>query len=281
MLWVLPAGLLAGFVLGYLGAGGTVIGLPFVLFLAGLPPHMALGTNALGVSLIAAALLAFRIWQGKVNIADGLVFALPGLAGIYSGVRLGLIFPGQKLVFLLGFLLFFVSAWMFYLSTQLPANPADSTENGLEPPRDSRAPKNGILQAVDPPPRETKVSADQNSKVRYLRMALVALLIGLVAGFFGIGGGFLIVPGLVLAGNMGLMEAAATSLLPIAVFSGWIGVQYLLSGSAQAPLSGMMLGGGLFGGWAGIEVGRRLSKKTSQQIFAVFLLLLGIYMIVR
>jgi uncharacterized membrane protein YfcA len=80
---------------------------------------------------------------------------------------------------------------------------------------------------------------------------------------------------------MGLMEAAATSLLPIAVFSGWIGVQYLLSGSAQAPLSGMMLGGGLFGGWAGIEVGRRLSKKTSQQIFAVFLLLLGIYMIVR
>lgn len=254
MLWILPAGLLAGFVLGYLGAGGTVIGLPFVLFLAGLPPHMALGTNALGVSLIAVALLLVRIRQGKVKVADGIAFAIPGLVGIYSGVRLGLIFPGQRLIFLLGFLLFFVSAWMFYLSTQTPAAPR---------------------------PEEQVHSPASNGKLRYPLMMLTALVIGLTAGFFGIGGGFLIVPGLVLSANMGLMDAAATALLPIAVFSGWIGVQYLLAGSAQALLSGIMLGGGIFGGWAGIEVGRRLSKKISQRIFAFFLLALGIYMIFR
>lgn len=85
----------------------------------------------------------------------------------------------------------------------------------------------------------------------------------------------------ILSANMGLMEAAATALLPIALFSGWIGVQYLLSGLALAPLSGIMLGGGIFGGWAGIEVGRRLSKTTSQRIFALFLLLLGVYMVLR
>jgi uncharacterized membrane protein YfcA len=57
----LPAGVLAGLVLGYLGAGGTVVGLPFLLYLSRLPPHLALGTNAAGVSLIAIALLVWRL----------------------------------------------------------------------------------------------------------------------------------------------------------------------------------------------------------------------------
>jgi hypothetical protein len=81
----LLAGLISGFVLGFLGAGGTVVGLPFLLIFDRLGPHNALGTNALGVSLIAAALLIWRIRNKQILLTSGVMFALPGLVGVMQG----------------------------------------------------------------------------------------------------------------------------------------------------------------------------------------------------
>jgi uncharacterized protein len=248
MIWAVPAGLLAGLALGYLGAGGTVVGLPFVLYLAGLSPHLALGTNALGVSLTALALLLWRLSRRQVPVRHGVIFTLPGVVGIYVGVQAGLVYPGRKLIYLLGLLLFVVAAWIYYLST---------------------LPGMGLVAAGVAEPRGRR---------RLSLMAPVAFVIGTAAGFFAIGGGFMIVPGLSLAGGLELTEAAAASLLPIAAFSGWIGAEYWKAGSVNLSIAGMMLAAGLVGGMIGIWLGQRLSKRATQRVFAVFLCLLGLYM---
>jgi uncharacterized membrane protein YfcA len=257
MIYTVPAGLLAGFVLGFLGAGGTIVALPALLFLASLPPHLSLGTNALGVSFIAAGLLGWRIRRGEVPVWYGLLFALAGTPSIYLGARLGLLYPGSRLVYLLGFVLFVVAGWMIYLSKRQKPNP-DSLSG-------------------EPPPRGPKSLAGSH----LAKIVPTAFLIGLAAGFFGIGGGFMIVPGLMLAGGLDLSLAVAASLLPIAAFAAVVGFEYWAAGSARISWSVAMLISGFAGGAAGVWLSQRLSKILMLRIFAVFLSALGVYMLIR
>lgn len=253
----LVAGALAGFVLGLLGAGGTVVGLPILLFLGGLRPHLALGTNALGVALVALALLAWRLGRRQVALRAALTFTVPGLAGIYVGARLGLAFPGQSLVSLLGLLLFVIAGWLAYSSFR----PAGGGGSGAEASAGSVAADRRVGRAVV--------------------LGGVALVVGVTAGFFAIGGGFMIVPALALFGGLELMDAAATALLPVTLFAACVAAQYWLSGSVAPATSVAMLPPGVGGGVIGVWLGGRLSRRTAQRIFAAFLVALGVYMIVR
>ncbi|HZD89239.1 MAG TPA: hypothetical protein VE224_04020, partial [Pseudolabrys sp.] len=74
-------GVFAGVALGMLGAGGTIIGLPMLLYLGGPQGHAAFGTNAFGVAVVAFLLLLWRAYKGDINFALGIAFALPGLLG--------------------------------------------------------------------------------------------------------------------------------------------------------------------------------------------------------
>jgi uncharacterized membrane protein YfcA len=251
MAWALLAGSLGGLVLGYIGAGGTVVGLPILLYLAELRPHQALGTNAVGISLIALSLLAWRLRRGQLMLREGLAFAVPGLLGNYLGVRLGLVYPGQKLVYLLGILLFGVAAWLFYLSTRSEAAPSTT-----------------------PVPRTL-------STRHLLRLTPAALTVGTAAGFFAIGGGFMIVPAIALAAEVELLDAAAAALVPIAAFSGWIGAQYWAAGDVHAGLVLAMLVAGVAGGGARIALSKRLFERLTQRVFGLFLACLGAYMVMK
>jgi uncharacterized membrane protein YfcA len=257
MIWTVPAGFLAGFVLGFLGAGGTIVALPVLLFLASLPPHLSLGTNALGVSFIAAGLLGWRIRRREVPILHGLLFALAGVPGIYAGARLGLVYPGDKLEYLLGFLLFIVAGWMIYLSRRQNPNPSPSPGAARRP--DPRSMVRSRLWKIGPS----------------------AFLIGLAAGFFGVGGGFMIVPGLMLAGGLDLSLAVAASLLPIAAFAGVVGIEYWAGNSVRVAWSAAMLVSGFAGGAWGVWLSQHLSKTLMLRIFALFLVVLGGYMVTR
>jgi uncharacterized membrane protein YfcA len=252
----LAAGLVAGFVLGFLGAGGTVVGLPILLYFSGLQLRTVLGSNALGVSLIALALLAWRLYRRELRVAEAVTFAMPGLLGIYVGVQLGLVFPGQRLIFLLSIVLVVVAGWMFYLSTRQEATAAASDH-----PSSTLTPPNMPL-----------------SLKRLIRMAPIALVIGIAAGFFGIGGGFMIVPALIIAGDLTLREAAATSLLPIAAFSALVGIEYWAAHTIDLNTTGFMLGAGILGGVTGVWLATRLPKKIMQRVFATALVLIGAYM---
>ena len=91
----------------------------------------------------------------------------------------------------------------------------------------------------------------------------------------------MIVPALALTAGMDLIDAAAAGLLPITAFAGWIGTQYWAAGSTDLGFALWMLVPGVLGGLIGIRLGQILSRQTSQRVFAIFLILLGIYMIAK
>lgn len=248
--WAITGGIACGLAFGYLGAGGAVVTLPFVLYLADMPPHEALGSKAIGVALIAGALLIWRLLRNEVRLRTGLALAVPGLAGVYAGVRVGHFVPGRTLVFLLGLLLLGVAGWVAYAST-LGSNAK---------------------------PRTSRTTSSQPSLAT---LCSSGLAVGSVAGFFGIAGGFIVVPALMLVGDMEIVEAAATAMLPITVFAAWIGLQYWRAGSANATFALAMLLPGVLAGGLGIWLGQHVPRTLSQRIFAGFLVVFGVYMMMR
>lgn len=249
MFGVISGGVLAGLALGMLGAGGTIIGLPMFLYLGGPQGHAAFGTNALGVTIVALLLLFWRLSRREINVALGIAFTIPGLLGIAIGVRLGLVYPAAKLVFLLSFLILLVGLWIGYLSTR-PA----------------------VSQAARPGRIERR---------QVVRIVPVALIVGLISGFFAIGGGFLVVPGLAIAAMIDLRAAARSSLLPITAFAGLDAIEYISAGDVKFDMSGMMIVAGIVGGGVGVMLGNRLPLHVIQRIFAGFLALVAVYMIVQ
>lgn len=260
MLGLVVGGLLSGLALGMLGAGGTIIGLPMLLYLGGPQGHAAFGTNAFAVALIALLLLLWRIRAREVSLALGVAFALPGLAGIAIGARAGLLYPADKLVFLLSFLILVVAGWIGYLGLRRPADEATGPALG-----------GGAAPALS-----AAISAR-----RILRIAPTAFAVGVVSGFFAIGGGFLIVPGLALAAAIDLRASARSSLLPIVAFAGLDAIDYVLAGDVRYAAGAVMIACGIAGGAAGIFAGNRLSLPVTQRVFAVFLAFVAAYMIAQ
>lgn len=248
MIGLILGGWLAGLALGMLGAGGTIIGLPLILYLGGPQGHAAFGTNALGVALTSLLLLVWRIARREIALAAGAAFTVPGLAGIAIGTQLGLLYSAAKLIFLLSFLILVVAAWIFYLSTR-PAEPT--------------APRGRLTRR------------------HVARIVPTALVVGLISGFFAIGGGFLVVPGLAIAAEMDLRTAGRASLLPITAFAALDAAAYVLAGDVVVGDSLLMLGAGIVGGIIGLVLGNRLPLRVIQRAFAVFLALIAAYMIAQ
>jgi uncharacterized membrane protein YfcA len=119
------------------------------------------------------------------------------------------------------------------------------------------------------------------STARQLLPLLLAIgfAVGGLSGFFGIGGGFLIVPGLMLATGMPIAHAIGTSLVAVAVFGAATASNYAISGLVDWRIAALFIGGGLAGGILGSLAGQRLSgsKGSLAMVFAVFVILIGIY----
>jgi len=253
----IAAGIIVSFILGFFGAGSAVVGLPIILLFSNLNGHIALGTNVAGVSMIAFLVLIYRFTRKDLLILEATVFTIPGLIGNFCGIRIGLLFPGHKLLFLLGFVLFLIAGWLFFQGV--------------------RGEKN-LIKNNNHPNYEEKNS---NSKKRLILIGITAFVIGITAGFFAISGGFMIVPALMLIGKLELTQAAGTAIMPIVAFTGLAGTEYWVTGSVDVSLSFTMLLPGIGGGIAGIWLAKRLPKKNMQISFAIFLVMIGIYMILR
>jgi len=113
--------------------------------------------------------------------------------------------PGKEIIFLLGFLLFAVAGWMYYLSVKM-----------------------GKTQD-----RPGDISPSNISNETLIRLGFCGFGVGLACGFFAIGGGFIIIPGIMLAADFSMLDAIATGLLPFGLFSLWIGGEYWFNDSAQ------------------------------------------------
>lgn len=238
------SGAIVGLFLGTFGGGGSVLAAPLLLYLVGVEdPHVAIGTSAAGVAAIASFSLIGHWRGGRVKWPCAIVFAMSGLVGSILGSSLAKVTQGD--VLLLGFAL---AMAMIGLSM-------------------FRKPKTAGDPNVTLTPRMV------------LQLAPIGLVVGLAAGFFGIGGGFLIVPGLMLAVGMTMTNATASSLVSVSIFGAATSANYALSGMVDGRLILLLLGGGAIGGMIGIVLSKWLADRisTARLAFAAMILVVATF----
>ncbi len=246
------SGLAVGFTLGLIGGGGSILAVPLLLYLVGYPnPHVVIGTTALAVSANAYINLIPHARAGNVRWRDGVVFALVGAVAAFGGSTLGKAVDGKRLLFLFAILMLVIAALM--LRPRKPAHAQD-------------------------------VLAEHAARGKTLKLVAAAALVGLLSGFFGIGGGFLIVPGLVLSTGMSMIAAIGTSLFSVGTFGLTTALNYARSGLLDWTVAGLYIGGGVIGGWVGSRMATHLGrsgKGTLNVIFAALVAAVALYMLYR
>jgi uncharacterized membrane protein YfcA len=248
ILAALASGALVGFSLGLVGGGGSILATPLLLYVVGIAqPHIAIGTGALAVSMNAFANLIGHARAGNVRWRYSIVFAVVGTLGALAGSTLGKLVSGDRLLFLFGLVMLAVGAMM------------------LRSRRENAAPER---------------AADLKT---CLLTAAVAFTAGMASGFFGIGGGFLIVPGLMLATGMPMIKAVGSSLLAVGSFGLATALNYTLSGLIDWSVAGEFIAGGIISGVLGMTLANRLSsnKNTLNRIFAMLIFVVAAYVLYR
>ncbi|WP_309643195.1 sulfite exporter TauE/SafE family protein [Phenylobacterium sp.] len=241
-------GAVIGLLLSVFGGGGSVLATPLLIYVVGVTDtHVAIGTSAAAVAVNAALGLATQARAGRVKWPCALVFGGAGLAGSLAGAHLAKLIDGDQL------LVWFAGAMALVALSMLA-------------PRKTQG---------DP-------SVRLNASLT-LKLAPLGLAVGLAAGFFGIGGGFLIVPGLMAATGMTLANAAASSLVSVVLFGGATSASYGLSGLINWPVFLSLVAGGGLGALAGAPVAQRLAghADVARRSFAVLVLLTAAYVAFR
>ncbi|MGB3811201.1 MAG: sulfite exporter TauE/SafE family protein [Parvibaculum sp.] len=247
-LLALASGGLVGLTLGLIGGGGSILAVPLLIYVVGISStHVAIGTSAVAVAANALAGVFLHARAKTVKWPCALVFAASGVLGAFAGARLGKAVDGQLLLSLFGLVMIVIGVSML-LRRSDGGNP--------------------------------DVRLDQAS-ARDLLPSLVGygLAVGVLSGFFGIGGGFLIVPGLIGATNMPILYAVGSSLVSVAAFGFATASSYALSGLVDWHVAALVLGGGIVGALAGTMLARRLAarKQMLVQVFAAIVILVGLY----
>ena len=245
MLLTLFGALAIGLSLGLLGSGGSILTVPVLHYLVGQPEKLAIGGSLLVVGLIAVAAAVPYAFSRQVDWRNVAWFGLPGMAGAWLGATLARWVPGPVQLGLFA-LVMLVAAW--------------------------RMLRGGVVQRPDHEPR---------------RLAVVAggIGVGALSGLVGVGGGFLIVPALVLLAGVPMASAVGTSLAVIALnsFTGflkYLGVLQQQSLELDWRVLLTVAGIGVIGSFAGHRLGRRLPQATLRRLFGVFLVVMGLFIAV-
>tara|TARA_B100001167_G_C16758587_1_gene300097 strand:- start:472 stop:1245 length:774 start_codon:yes stop_codon:yes gene_type:complete len=247
----LAAGAAIGLILGLVGGGGSILAVPLLIYVVGVQStHAAIGTAAVAVSINALTSLAGHARAGRVKWRCASVFALAGMAGAAAGAELGMAVDGDRLLVLFGLLMIGVGLTMLRKRTA----------------------------AWAPDVRLNR----QSARTLLPRLVPIGLGTGLAAGFFGIGGGFLIVPGLILATAMPLEFAIGTSLVVVSALGLTTATSYALSGLVDWGITGLLVAGGLVGAMAGIALGKKLGAREGllERGFAALVIAIGGYVAV-
>jgi uncharacterized membrane protein YfcA len=243
----LASGVLVGFSLGLVG-GGSILAVPLMVYVVGVrDAHVAIGTSAIAVAANAALNLGNHARSGNVHWSCAFVFAGAGIVGALGGSILGKRMDGQNLLALFAGLMLVIAILM--LKTRARAG-EHRVEIGL-----SHVP--GLLA--------------------------LGLVTGTLSGFFGIGGGFLIVPALILATGMSIMSAISSSLVAVTAFGLTTAASYAWSDLISWRLAGVFILGGLVGGLAGTASARYLALRRGalNTVFASIIIMVALYMLAR
>lgn len=247
-----------GLLLGLMGSGGSILTVPVLLYLVGHSEKVVFAESMAIVGIISAVAVIPYAWRRTVCWRTVACFGIPGVIGTYAGVAYALrVDPRWQLITFA--LVLGVAAWL-------------------------------MLREAAKSSAESQVSSYENAVVakrnvlKTLQMVGEGLVVGAVTGFVGVGGGFLIVPALVLLGGLRMQQAVATSLVVIALKSltGFFKYQH---GLADAGLDvswetiGMFSVIGIFGSFLGRAIGQRMPQETLRLAFGIFLMLMGAFVL--
>ena len=253
---ILIGALLIGITLGLLGSGGSTITVPVLVYLVGHDAKLAIAESMAIVGLIS---LASAIPYSRSNQVDWLsvwLFGIPGMIGTLGGAWLGGLAPAWLQLVVLGAILLVASAFMM---RQAFFSPARSE------------------------PKTIKTTAQTQQRIKII---LEGFSVGVLTGFVGVGGGFLIVPALIVFGQLPMRVAIGTSLVIIALKSA-IGFakyqQFLVSNGLSVDGQTILIFAlvGIIGSWIGQRINHRMNQRSLKQVFTVFLILVGLFIVIR
>ena len=263
MIWAWIGAAAVGLSLGLLGSGGAILTVPILVYLVGHDEKSAIAESLAIVGAVAVAGVIRAAMQKRVDFRSAAFLAVPGIVGTYAGAHAAKFIPGAVQLVLLAALMLTAATLMF---SSRPALPASSTDSSNSPAIPSRGP----LWVI----------------------ALQGIGLGLATGLVGVGGGFLIVPVLVLLRKLPMPTAIGTSLAIIAVNSTTGFLKYLsMLGDQTGPtgvalhvdwnIIGVFTAIGIAGSLIGNALAGRIKQNTLKRTFAVFLVVMAGYILVR
>lgn len=244
----LGVGAIVGFSLGLVGGGGSILAVPLLLYVVGIDdPHAAIGTSAFAVAVNALINLIGHWRAGNVKWPCAVAFATVGVMGALAGSTVGQAVAGQKLLFL--FAVMMVGVGIAMLRRE--------------------------VREGDPAVRITPRIA--------VRLVAAGFAVGFLSGFFGIGGGFLIVPGLILGTGMPLLNAIGSSLLSVGLFGAATAANYAAAGMIDWSVAVQFVLGGGAAGWLGMRAAIVLASRRRMltRLFASIIFAAAAYMLLR
>lgn len=252
MIFAVLGALLIGLSLGIFGSGGSILTVPVLIYLLHHPDKVAIAES---LAIVGAIALISSIPYALSRLVDwrtAFLFGIPGMLGTYLGAWIAAFVPGYVQLFVFAGVMLLAAVQMWRRSTT-----------------DKKA---------SPPPHPERRSA--------LKIGIDGVLVGILTGFVGVGGGFLIVPALVLLGGLTMRRAVATSLFIIAIKSAAGFWKYLtvlenLDKSVDWSTIAIFVAVGALGSFAGKAINTRINQAALQRGFAVFLVIMAGFIVIK
>jgi len=255
-----PVGFLIGVSLGAVGGGGSVLAVPALVYIAGQSPQDAVTTSLLIVGVAAVAGLVTHAREGRLRPRVGIAFGASGAAGAVAGSELNQGVNAQVLLLAFAGLMLIAAAAMARRSTPEPAVAGEA-----------RAGEGGLTVMT-----EARVDLALVARILFCGTA-----VGLITGFFGVGGGFVIVPALVVCMGFSMPEAAATSLLVISINAGVSLIARADTGTLDWRVAVPFTLAAMAGSVVGSRVAGRVDHGRLTRVFVVLLVVVALYTGVR
>ena len=249
------AGAITGIVLGLFGSGGSIVAMPALMYLLNVEAKSAIAMS-MGIVAVTATISGWDNWRrGNVDLKIAAMFGLFGVIGTYGGARLGVYTPVQVQLTLFA-LVMYAAAWKML--------------------QIKRQPVNQLATAGGPPLSEEKVISAHMGHI-----AAHGIGVGVLTGLVGVGGGFLIVPALVLLSGIPMKVAIGTSLVIVAAksYSGFAG--YFGAVPVDWTIMALFTTVTVAGSFVGTRIAHRFSQATLKRSFGIFLVFVASYILLK
>jgi len=260
-------GVLIGLSLGLTGGGGAIFAVPLLVYGLGVSAKDAIVTSLAAVGTISAVGFVTYWKRGLVELRTGLLFAVAGMLGAPVGTWLASLISESALLLLFAGLMVVVSVRLWQ---QAAGGRPESSLDGMNDCRDAPTCR-----------RDAAGELILTSRCAFL-LAVVGSVAGVLSGLFGVGGGFIIVPALVLFSGMAIHRAIGTSLMVIVLVSAaGLVSQWYAGRTASTDVTVWFVLGGTAGLLVGQQIGRRLPAPVLQKVFAVAILAVALFVILQ